>query len=294
MRLLVTGLGGFVGQHVAVRCPDSMGLRADLRDPSAVLQAVKDCQPDAVIHLAAKSSVAESFRGYRVAFDVNLTGTCNLLEALRHADFTGRFLFVGSGDVYGQVEESALPVTERYPTRPRNPYAASKVAAEAFVHQWAQNESQFACMMTRSFNHTGPGQDRRFAIADFAAQVAAIARGDQDPVLTVGDIDVTRDFTDVRDVVSAYFAILEGGRPGEIYNVCSGREISLRDVITQMIDLVDVPIELVVDPARLRRAEQRRMCGSSALLQHDTAWAPSYSLEQTLRDTLAYWKDYRE
>ncbi|MDA8245694.1 GDP-mannose 4,6-dehydratase [Acidithiobacillus sp.] len=290
-KLLLTGTNGFVGQHVraALPCmplPDGL----DLRDRAALTAAVAAIQPDTVLHLAAQSFVPAAFENPRETFDINFYGTLNLLEALQAAKFTGRMLFVGSGDAYGQVEERNLPVREDHPLRPRNPYAVSKVAAEALCYQWSQT-ADFEILMVRPFNHIGPSQSPRFAIADFARQVTEIRLGHRAPVLQVGDIDVTRDFTDVRDVVRAYSLLLEQGRNGGIYNVCSGREYSIRDLLQRLITLAGVDATIEQDPARLRRAEQRRMVASFEALHRDTGWQPAISVEKSLQDLLNDWKE---
>ncbi|MHB1581815.1 MAG: GDP-mannose 4,6-dehydratase [Acidithiobacillus sp.] len=290
MKLLLTGANGFVGQYVqaALPCvplPDGL----DLRDRAALTAAVAAIQPDTVLHLAAQSFVPASFENPRETFDINFYGTLNLLEALQAAGFKGRMLFVGSGDIYGQVAEAALPVREDHPLHPRNPYAVSKVAAEALCYQWSQT-SGFAIVMVRPFNHIGPGQSPRFAIADFARQVTEIRLGRRAPVLQVGDIDVARDFTDVRDVVRAYGLLLERGRNGAVYNVCSGREYDIRDLLQRLIALAGVDARIEQDPARLRRAEQRRMVASFEALHRDTGWQPAIPIEQSLQALLNDWE----
>jgi len=292
MKLLLTGANGFVGHYVqavlpCVPLPDGL----DLRDRAALTAAVAAIRPDAVLHLAAQSFVPASFENPNETFEINFTGTLNLLEALQAAEFRGRLLFVGSGDTYGQVAEDALPVREDHPLRPRNPYAVSKVAAEALCYQWSQT-SGFEIVMVRPFNHIGPGQSPRFAIADFARQVAEIRLGRRAPVLQVGDIDVTRDFTDVRDVVRAYGLLLEQGRNGEVYNVCSGREYRIRDLLQRLIALAGVEAAIEQDPARLRRAEQRRMVASFAALHRDTGWRPAIPVEDSLQDLLNDWEKH--
>ncbi|MCY0872976.1 MAG: GDP-mannose 4,6-dehydratase, partial [Acidithiobacillus caldus] len=269
-----------------VPLPDGL----DLRDRAALTAAVAAMRPDAVLHLAAQSFVPAAFENPRETFDINFTGTLNLLEALQAAEFRGRMLFVGSGDTYGQVPEAALPVREDHPLRPRNPYAVSKVAAEALCYQWSQT-SGFEIVMVRPFNHIGPGQSPRFVLADFARQVMEIHLGRRVPVLQVGDIDVTRDFTDVRDVVRAYGLLLERGRNGEVYNVCSGREYRIRDLLQQLLALAGVDARIEQDLARLRRAEQRRMVASFAALERDTGWQPVIPMERSLQDVLNDWEN---
>src|SRR5438876_2355456 len=240
MRLLLTGSDGFVGSLLkhnrpCVALADDGG-NVDLRDADRVKRAVARIAPDAVIHLAAQSFVPESFAHPRETYEINFFGTLNLLDALKAAGFTGRLLFVGSGDCYGIVAPNELPIDEAQPLRPRSPYAVSKAAAEALCYQWSQVEA-FAIVMTRSFNHIGPGQTERFVVSDFARQVVEIRKGLRPPIIRTGDIDVTRDFTDVRDVVEAYLLLLDQGKRGEIYNVCSGLEHSIRDVLMRLLRL---------------------------------------------------------
>jgi GDP-4-dehydro-6-deoxy-D-mannose reductase len=290
VRTLLTGASGFVGCHVeaAIACT-SLPRGIDLQDREALNEAVGFIQPDAVIHLAAQSFVPAAFENPRKTFDINFYGTLNLLEALKAAGFKGRMIFVGSGDIYGQVAESAFPVKEDFPLRPRNPYAVSKVAAEALCYQWSQTEN-FEIIMVRPFNHIGPGQSARFVLSDFAQQITEISVGHRSPVLSVGDIDVTRDFTDVRDVVRAYELLLTKGKNGTVYNVCSGHEHSIRELLLRLIEFSSVEVKIEQDLSRMRPAEQRRMVASYELLHKDTGWNPKISLDQSLKDLLHDWK----
>jgi GDP-4-dehydro-6-deoxy-D-mannose reductase len=293
--LLVTGLTGFVGSYLAGQdavfdlCVD--GRLADLRIPEEVNAAIAAIQPRAVIHLAAQSSVGVSLDDPRQTYDVNFNGTLNVLAALRQQNFRGRMLYVGSGDVYGSVPEARLPVVEDTPLRPRNPYAVSKVAAEALCYQWSQ-AGLFEIVMARPFNHIGPRQNTNFAVSDFARQLVACRKGKAPPQLRVGDIDITRDFTDVRDIVRAYIALLESGRNGEAYNVCSGVERSLRQIIEALSLACGIDVEIEVDTDRLRPSEQRRMCGSPAKLQGDTQWSAVIPFDRTLQDIIEYWEEF--
>jgi GDP-4-dehydro-6-deoxy-D-mannose reductase len=294
-RLFVTGIGGFVGHHLAqyvARNPGALELARvpdfDLRDRTTLEHVLTEARPDLVIHLAAQSAVAQSFDDPRATYDVNFFGTLNLLEALAATEFRGRMLYVGSADAYGQVADADLPVRETQPLRPRNPYAVSKAAAEVLCFQWSQ-AGAFEIVLARPFNSIGPGQTTRFAIADFARQIAEVSLGRRAPRLETGDLDVSRDFTDVRDVVAAHVALVTNGANGEAYNVCSGRERILRDMVEQMATLAGVAIELVTDPKRLRPGEQRRMIGSPDKLECALGWSASVPLETTLRDIINDW-----
>jgi GDP-4-dehydro-6-deoxy-D-mannose reductase len=293
MKLLVTGSDGFVGSVLkrfrpCVPLADENG-NVDVRDAERIGRAVIGIAPDAVIHLAAQSFVPESFAHPRETYDINFLGTLNLLEALKASGFKGRFLYVGSGDSYGIVAPNDLPIDEAHPLRPRSPYAVSKAAAEALCYQWSQSDA-FEIVMTRSFNHIGPGQSESFVVANFARQVVEIRKGVRMAVIRTGDIDVTRDFTDVRDVVQAYLLLLERGSAGEVYNVCSGSEQSVRDLLARLLRLAGVEASIELDHARLRRSEQRRICGSPRKLERDTGWKREYSLDATLTDIIDDWE----
>jgi GDP-4-dehydro-6-deoxy-D-mannose reductase len=291
-RLLVTGLSGFVG----TRLQETLGApwrlmdvpRVDLREPGALDSYLAAAPPDAVIHLAGQTYVPQSFRDPAGTLQVNVLGTLNLLESLKRCGFSGAFLFVSSGDVYGQVGEELLPVTEDLPPRPRNPYGVSKVAAELLCQQWSFTEP-WRMMVARPFNHVGVGQKADFVIPAVARQIARIRHGLQEAVIDVGDIDVTRDFLDVRDVLAAYSGLLELGSNGDVYNVCSGCEYRLRDLVGRMAELAGVDLEIRQDPQRMRRAEQRRVCGSHAKLHAQTGWKPVIAMERTLQDVLDEW-----
>jgi len=298
-RLLVTGRHGFVGTTLA-RMVDSESEFAhwtivevphsfQILDPAATRELVMREAPDAVIHLAAQSSVPAAFEDPESTLRVNVLGTLNLLQALKLAGFRGPMVFAGTGDVYGAVAEDALPVDETLLPQPRNPYAVSKLAAEALCRQWCITEGMHV-VLARPFNHIGPGQSEDFVVSGFSKQMAAIREGRQAAELAVGDIDVTRDFCDVRDVVRAYFALLELGVPGEVYNICSGRERSVRSILEMLIEIAGIPIAIKADSARLRRAEQRRMCGSARKIRSTTGWEVMTPIEKSLADTLSYWE----
>jgi GDP-4-dehydro-6-deoxy-D-mannose reductase len=298
-RLLVTGKHGFVGGTVTRMVSDDPQLRdwqlldapdaLDLRDPRDAAALVGPSPPDAVIHLAAQSFVPDALRDPATTLQINILGTLNLLQALKGVGFGGRFLYVGTGDIYGLVPEAALPVPETYPAVPRNPYSVSKLAAEALCRQWSITES-LDVVLARPFNHIGRGQSERFVASDFARQIVAVRQRTRPPVLRVGDLDVTRDFTDVRDVVRAYFALLDRGASGEIYNVCSGEERSIRSIVERLAALAGVEIALEPQAVRLRKAEQRRMRGDPAKIRAATGWKATTPLDDSLAAMLEYWE----
>ena len=298
-RLLVTGLDGFVGGTVRqLLGEEALGSRFDLVIPSNALElrdrgsltaAISETRPDCVLHLAGQSFVPISVNDPLATYEVNFLGTLNLLEALKACGFTGRLLYVSSGDVYGWVSPADLPVTEEHPLRPRNPYSVSKAAAELLCTQWTLAHD-FDIVVARPFNHVGPGQAEWFVVSDFAKQIIEVKLGRRVPEIRVGSIDVTRDFTDVRDVVRAYLLLLEGGRSGETYNVCSGREQTIRDVLNGLLEISGVDCRIIVDTARTRPKEQTRMLGSYTKLRQEVGWQPMVEFTQSLRNVLNYWE----
>jgi GDP-4-dehydro-6-deoxy-D-mannose reductase len=291
---LVTGDTGFVGRHALKMWPQAHGLAAaaaehvDLRDKVALCKLLTRVQPQEVVHLAGISFVPYAVQNPRLTYEVNFLGTLNLLEALAETGFRGRFLFVSSGDAYGLVPAEDLPVRETQPLKPRNPYAVSKAAAESLCYQWSQT-GPFQVVVARPFNHIGAGQSAQFAISDFARQIAEIAIGRRDPVLQVGNIDVTRDFSDVRDVLAAYEMLLAKGANGSVYNVCSGVERSVRSLVERLLELANVRADVVSDMTRWRPAEQARVFASHDKLTECTGWKPVQNIDDTLLNLYRYW-----
>jgi len=299
-RLLATGRHGFVGSTLArlLASEPALGWELvdvphafDIRDPARTEDLVASAAPDAVLHLAAIASVPDAFRDPEATIRVNVLGTLNLLQALKRARFGGPMLFVGTADVYGLVAETELPISERRLPAPRNPYAVSKLAAEALCYQWTVTEG-IDIRLARPFNHIGPGQSDAYVVSSFARQIAAVLQGRREPVLDVGDIDVTRDFTDVRDVLRAYLLLLEHGASGELYNVCSGREQTVRQLVERLLDLARVEVQVREDPGRLRRAEHRRACGDPSKIRAATGWTATTPLDESLAAMLAHWAQH--
>jgi GDP-4-dehydro-6-deoxy-D-mannose reductase len=297
MKLLATGHLGFVGRALrefVTKDPDSgvqwceLPREHDVRDRADLALMLREHRPDWVVHLAAQSHVQASWSDPAATLEVNVCGTANLLGALDEAGFAGRLLYVSSADVYGAVPHTSLPVDESTPPAPRSPYATSKVAAEVLCRQWACARP-LDVVIARPFNHTGPGQRDEFALPRFARDVAAIRLGQREPVLQLGDLEVTRDFLDVEDVLDAYLRLLRSGAAGETYNVCSGREVALADALAMLMEIAGVKARVVTDPALLRPAEQRRMAGSWRKLADATGWRPTTPLRDTLAKLLAHW-----
>jgi GDP-4-dehydro-6-deoxy-D-mannose reductase len=300
MRALVTGASGFVGRYLSARlAADEVDVFAtggphegetsfpiDLRDIDSLHAAFDLAQPDTVFHLAAQAFVPRAIEAPAETYETNVIGTANVLAALRASrDRTKRdirFVFVSSAEVYGVQPEDRMPIDESRATNPSNPYAASKAAAEAIVLGEVRSYGVDA-VITRAFNHIGPGQNDRFAVPAFAAQLAKIAGGSE-PVLLVGNLEPRRDFLDVRDVVDAYAALARDGRGGEIYNVCSGSAISIREILGELIRIANVPVEVREDPARMRAADVPVLYGSNEKLHAATGWSPRVPLRKTLQD----------
>ena len=291
---LVTGGGGFAGRHLvellsrgdgpAPVAPRSAEL--DLRDGSAVRALVAELRPAAVFHLAAFSSPALSWDRPEEALLTNVELTLNLLEALRHEAPATTLVLIGSGQVYG--EPDALPVTEEAPFAPGNPYAVSKATCDLLGRQYA-DAFGIPVVRLRPFNHAGPGQSDEYVVSSLARQVAeAEVAGQAEAVLRTGNPDSARDFTDVRDVVRAYelAAALDGGA----FNVCSGRSASVAQLVEAVAAQARIAVHHEVDPARLRVNDARTMLGSHDRLSEATGWEPRIALEQTVGDTLDWWR----
>lgn len=276
-------------EHLAGSAWQTHASSTDILDGEALQAELRQCQPDIVLHLAAQSHVPTSFREPELTARVNFDGTRSLLTALDQSGFAGALVFVGSGDMYGLAPETSLPIRETQALRPRNPYAASKVAAEAWCMQHSLH-CQYRIVMARAFNHIGRGQNAQFVLPAMAEQLVAIERGQRPPILETGDLDVTRDFTNVSDVLDAYLALAEKGVSGEVYNVCSGLEYRVRDLVAQMIVMTGLDIQLQNDPARFRKAEQTRVVGDNSKLRADTGWAPKVDIAASLAEILDDWR----
>jgi GDP-4-dehydro-6-deoxy-D-mannose reductase len=298
MRALITGAAGFVGGHLTAeltsRGAETIGPsreELDLLDADAVRGAVADARPDYVFHLAALASVADSWQAPTETIDNNVRATLNLLEAVRAGMPEAVVVAAGSGEQYGPVPEERLPVTEDEPLRPQNPYAVSKSAADLLAGFYADAHG-LRVVRTRAFNHAGPGQSEAYVIAAFAKQIADAERaGQEELMLETGNLEPRRDFSDVRDVVRAYWLAAERGEPG-IFNVCSGVSIRVADILARLAGLTDLRVEQRTDPARLRKHEVMDIRGSHERLTAATGWRPEIPIERTLADTLDWWRNH--
>jgi GDP-4-dehydro-6-deoxy-D-mannose reductase len=307
MRALITGAAGFVGGHmaelVADRGSDPVGLgrdesgpatlsayvQADLGDAGATRAAVAELRPDVVIHLAADASVGRSWQAPAETFENNTRATLNLLEAVRAEAPGAVVLHAGSGEEYGPVPGERLPVTEDEPLRPQNPYAVSKAAADLLSGFYADAHGM-RVIRARAFNHAGPGQADIYVVSAFAKQIAAAERaGRTELVVETGNLAPRRDFTDVRDVVRAYWLAAEHGQ-ADIFNVCSGVSVPIADILGGLARLTTVSVEQRTDPTRLREHEVMDIRGSHERLTDATGWQPAIALERTLADTLDWWR----
>jgi GDP-4-dehydro-6-deoxy-D-mannose reductase len=259
----------------------------DITEPDDLTRAIVKAEPDAVYHLAGASDVGGSWAAPRATFLANALGTLNVLEASREAG-VDRVLAVTSADVYGRVTENELPLDEDQPLRPVSPYAASKVAADALAQQaWLGH--RLPVIRVRAFNHLGPGQSDKFVAPSLAARIARNEREGGDTV-PIGNLEPRRDVTDVRDVVRAYRLLIERGEPGEVYNVCSGRAVAVREIAEHLLGLARRPMRLVTDPDLQRPVDIPVLVGDNRKLAAATGWSPTIPLEDTLADVLADWR----
>ena len=312
MRVLITGVAGFVGGHVVgflqerhpevtivgldsrpgprARALEIEIVQSDLEDAAAVHSALERIRPDRIIHLAAQSSPQRSWEDPAGTLRTNVMGMLHLLEAVRAGAAAPRILAVGSTDEYGLVRPDELPLREDAPLRPVSPYAVSKVAQGYLALQYALSLGLHV-VRTRTFHHTGPRRGEHFAESSFARQLAEIEAGRRAPRLEVGNLEAVRDFTDVRDVVRAYWMLLDRGVPGEVYNVCSGRGVSLGELLERLIALSGLRVEVHRDASRLRPTDVPALVGDPSRLRAATGWEPTIPLERTLGDLLDYWRE---
>ncbi len=315
MRALITGITGFAGSHLAdyllaeqsdveifgiYRWRSRMEnidhldgkinlLECDLRDAAAVHGVLAEVRPDYIFHLAAQSFVPASWRAPSDTLTTNIIGQTNLFEAVRMLELDPVIQIAGSSEEYGLVLPDEVPIKETNPLRPLSPYAVSKVGQDLLAYQYFKSYG-LKTIRTRGFNHTGPRRGEVFVTSNFAKQIASIEAGLQEPVIRVGNLDAQRDFTDVRDMVRAYWLAVTKAKPGEVYNVASGKAVTIRELLDQLLALSETKVEVQVDPERLRPSDVEILLGDFSKFKADTGWEPLIPLEQTLRDTLDFWR----
>jgi GDP-4-dehydro-6-deoxy-D-mannose reductase len=314
MRLLITGITGFVGSHMAEYAlahgaevfgssrwrsrteniehlrPQIKLIECDLRDLASVRCLLETTEPTHVVHLAAQSFVGASWQTPAETLSTNIISQVNLLEGIRRSTIAPRVLVVGSSEEYGLVHPDELPIRESNPLRPLSPYAVSKVAQDMMGYQYFMSY-HLPIIRTRAFNHEGPRRGEVFVTSNFAKQVAEIEAGRREPIISVGDLTPRRDFSDVRDIVRGYWLLLERGEPGEVYNLCSGRSWAIQQVLDFLLDQSRVrKIAVEIDPARLRPSDVMILEGDPSRIRKATAWEVEIPFDRTLKDLLAYWR----
>lgn len=313
MKALITGADGFVGGHLArhllqqedasvigttfypveqYRHLAEAGVQLhhiNLTDEAAVYKLLDEARPDQIYHLAAQSFVPESFENPWYTLSNNIQAQLNILHSMVRLNLNARMLVIGSSEEYGPISPDDVPIDEQQPLRPSSPYSVSKVAQDMLGLQYYLSH-RLPVIRVRPFNHIGPGQSKRFVAPAFASQIAAIENGEQEPVLYVGNLEARRDFTDVRDMVQAYRQVITLGEPGAVYNIGSGQAHSIQELLDIMLHMTDVPIEIQVDPARMRPVEIPIVVCDYSKVRATTGWEPTYAFEQTLADILTDWR----
>lgn len=320
MRLLITGFAGFVSQHFLELLnkeePGSVVLgidknppdfnfsgfnnltisfeKIDLLNRAATDTILNTFHPDYILHLASVSSVAQSWHTPLDSFVNNTNIFLNLVEQVRIKNNKCRILSVGSSEEFGEVAEKELPLTEDHPLKPVSPYAVARVSQEMLSKIYADGFS-LDIIMTRSFNHIGPGQKEMFVISSFAKQLVALAKNNPaNKEITVGNLSIIRDFVDVRDVVKAYYLLLKKGRRGEVYNICSGKGIVLKDIITTMSSLLNIKVDTIVNPQLIRPNENKKVIGSYQKINDELGWKPEIDITKSLADIIIYWQHRKD
>ena len=304
-KYLITGVMGFVGRYfveylnqnepdaqihgvdIAPLCDMDIEYTAlNLMDAESVDKLIRKSRPDYIVHLAAMSSVAQSWNEPANCFVNNMSAFLNLADSVRNNDLPARILSVGSSEEYGIYD---MPMQESFTLHPKSPYSVARLSQE-YMSKLYVDRFGLDIVMTRSFNHIGPRQSTRFVIPSFVEQLVNIASGKSENKMMVGNIDVVRDFTDVRDVVDAYWRIIKKAKNREVYNVCSGRGVKLRDIIDMAANHLKIKPNISVDPARVRANEIPSVIGDNTKLKQELGWGQKYKLSQTITDMITYMK----
>lgn len=314
MKILITGINGFAGSHLAeyalqqpnaevfgtIRNRSNLEninhlqsklslVECDLRDPFSVKNLIGSIKPDRIFHLAAQSFVPTSWNAPEETLTTNIISELNIFEAVRQEKIDTRIQVACSSEEYGMVYPEETPISENNPLRPLSPYGVSKVGQDLLAYQYHASYGLFT-VRTRAFNHTGPRRGEHFATSNFAKQIAEIEWGVREPVIYTGKLEALRDFTDVRDMVRGYWLALEKGQPGDVYVLASGRAYSIAQVIEKIMQFSEVKITIKTDPARFRPSDVPVLLGDSGKFRVQTGWTPEIPFDVTLRDLLDYWR----
>jgi GDP-4-dehydro-6-deoxy-D-mannose reductase len=313
MRVLITGITGFAGSHLAEfllsknyevhgikrwrsdtanieSFKDKITLHecdiSDFHSVSAVMGKVK---PEKIFHLAAQSFVPSSWSAPSETITTNVIGELNIFEAAKELKINPWIQIACSSEEYGMVYENEVPIKETNPLRPLSPYAVSKVAQDLLGYQYNQSY-KLNIVRTRAFNHEGPRRGEVFVTSNFAKQIADIEKKKNPPVIYVGNLDARRDYTDVRDTVRAYWLATEKCIAGEVYNICSGRDWKIKDMLNYLLSLSKIKVEIKQDPARMRPSDVQILLGDNTKFTKQTGWKIEIPFEKTLEDLLNYWR----
>lgn len=309
-KALIVGAAGFVGSYLAQELMQNHDMEVhatklaegqlelagaqvhdlNILNKDEIVALLYEIRPDYIFHLAAQSSVSVAWKNPGLTIDVNIKGAVNLMDAIRELFYKPRVLIIGSGEEYGHIREGETPIKEDNYLRPGNIYAATKVCQNMIAGIYTQ-AYDMQLIMVRAFNHIGPCQSPIFVISDFCKQVAEIEAGKKEPVMYVGNLAAKRDFTDVRDVVSAYALLVQKGIPGETYNVGSGHAHEIREILDLIISMSDADIKVEIDPNKIRPVDVPIIEADITKLNQATGWTQQIPLEQTIQETLDYWRE---
>lgn len=316
MNVLITGITGFAGSHLAdyildnhpdvhvygmIRWRSRMEnirhiqdrihlIEADLKDMTSLKKCLAEVLPERIFHLAAQSFVPTSWTCPAETFSINAVGQINLFEAVLSLGISPKIQVAGSSEEYGMVNSDEVPMKETNPLRPLSPYAVSKVAQDLLGWQYFKSYGM-KIVRTRGFNHTGPRRGEVFICSNFARQIVEIEKNKRKPVIYVGNLEAKRDFTDVRDMVRAYWLSLEKGVEGEVYNLGTGKTYSIKEILDMLLSLSQVDVEITVDPDRLRPSDVPVLLSDSSKFKKLTGWEPRIPFNQSLQDLLEYWRE---
>jgi len=314
MRVLITGIAGFAGSHLAEFILKKKSMRifgidrwlsrldniqhiknkiklieCDLTDPFSTHSEIEKIKPDLIFHLAAQSFVPTSWQAPHDTLTTNIVGQLNIFESVRKLGLKTKIQLACSSEEYGKVYKNEVPIKETNPLRPLSPYGVSKIGQDFLGYQYYESYKMHI-IRTRAFNHTGPRRGENFVNSNFAKQIVLIEKGKQKPVIEVGNLNAIRDFTDVRDMVRGYWLALQKGKAGDVYNICSGKGITIKKALGILLAHSKKKIKIKQDPKRLRPSDVQILLGDCTKFRRQTGWKTKIQLENTLLDLLDYWR----